>query len=185
MSSGRPGAAAMATSVLTKSSRVTYPNWLNRSGSLGLDFGPVFADVSGFTRLSDELAKQGRIGSEQVTGILNGAFSELLDVALLDGGDLIHFGGDALFLMFHGEDHAARAARSTFDMRQVLDAYQETDSPVPLSMSMGLASGSILLFLGGATTRYLIATGATVDEMLALEAERSPARSSWRGRPQP
>lgn len=154
----------------------TWQSRPDASGHHTVDGTVLFADVSGFTRLSDELAKQGKIGSEQVTGILNGAFSELLDVALLDGGDLIHFGGDALFLMFHGEGHAPRAARSAFDMRQVLDAYQQTDSPVPLSMSMGLASGPILLFLGGATTRYLIATGATVDEMLALEAEAQPGQ---------
>jgi len=134
----------------------------------------LFADVSGFTRLSDELARRGKIGSEQVTGILNGAFTELLDVAMLDGGDLLHFGGDALFLMFHGEGHAPRAARSAFDMRHALEAYQRTSSPVPLSMSMGLASGPILLFLTGATSRYIVAAGATVDDMLAMESAADP-----------
>ncbi len=151
--------------------------WQSRPGAgdhTEVDGTVLFADVTGFTRLSDELAKQGTIGSEQVTVVLNNAFTELLDVAGLDGGDLIHFGGDALFLLFHGDGHAGRAARSAFDMRDALDTYQATASPVPLTMSMGLASGSIRMLLAGGTTRYLIATGATVDDMLTMEAAADP-----------
>ncbi|CAN5510262.1 MAG: hypothetical protein ACR2JP_01905 [Acidimicrobiia bacterium] len=41
-------------------------------------------------------------------------------------------------------------------------------------MSMGLASGPILLFLTGATSRYIVAAGATVDDMLAMESAAGP-----------
>ncbi len=130
----------------------------------------LFADISGFTRLSDELAMHGTIGSEELTIVLNQAFTEQLDVAGRLGGDLLHFGGDALFLLFRGPDHAPRAARAAFQMRNALDAFQATTSPVPLTMSMGLASGAVDVYLAGADPRFLVATGPTVDTMLAMEA---------------
>ena len=129
----------------------------------------LFADISGFTTLSEQLATRGRIGSEHVTDVLNGAFSELLDVAALDGGDLLSFGGDALLLMFHGNQHAERAAHSAFEMRAALDEYQETSSPVPLAISIGVASGTIALFLAGSTSRELIAAGPVVDDLVEIE----------------
>ncbi len=34
----------------------------------------VFADVSGFTRLTEMLAAQGRVGAEEMAAIINGTF---------------------------------------------------------------------------------------------------------------
>ena len=135
----------------------------------------LFADVTGFTRLSDELAKQGTIGSEQVTVVLNNAFTELLDVAGLDGGDLIHFGGDALFLLFHGDGHAGRAARSAFDMRDALDSlpgHRQPGARSPCRWASPPARSGCCW--PGPPPRYLVATGATVDAMLAMEAAAEP-----------
>ncbi len=137
---------------------------------LTLDGTLLFADISGFTSLSEELARQGKIGSEEVTAVLNGAFSELLDVASLDGGDLLKFGGDALLLLFTGSDHAGRAARSAFDMRDALDDFQSASSPVPLAMSMGLASGSIACVLAGSASREMIVAGETAWAVVDMEA---------------
>lgn len=130
----------------------------------------MMADVSGFTRLSEELAHKGKVGSEEVTRVLNGAFSELLDVASLDGGDLLKFGGDALLHLFTGPDHAARAARSAFDMRDALEEFQSTKSPVPLAMSMGMASGTMQLFLAGGSSSELLIAGHAATEAVNMEA---------------
>src|SRR5919107_69628 len=80
----------------------------------------VFADVSGFTRLSEQLARAGREGAEQLTDAIGGCFSTLLGVAYANGGSLLKFGGDALLLLFEDEDHAARACRSAAGMRRAL-----------------------------------------------------------------
>lgn len=136
---------------------------------LEVDGTLVFADISGFTHLSEQLAAKGREGSEEVTRVLNGAFSEMLDVALLDGGDLLKFGGDALLHLFTGDEHAARAARSAFDMRDALEEFQDSSSPVPLSMSVGVASGSIEFLLAGGTNKELIVAGPTASDVVAME----------------
>lgn len=57
----------------------------------------VFADVSGFTPLTERFARLGREGSEKLTELLNELFGPTLDAALQRrGGDLLSFGGDAL-----------------------------------------------------------------------------------------
>ena len=78
----------------------------------------MFIDVSGFTKLSERLARRGgREGAEQLADAIGGCFEPLLTVAYAHGGALLKFGGDALLLLFEGEAHVARACRSAVDMR--------------------------------------------------------------------
>ena len=72
----------------------------------------VFGDVSGFTKMSERLARHGKVGAEEVADAINACFEELLGVAYQCGGNLLKFGGDALLLLFTGEDHATRAAHA-------------------------------------------------------------------------
>ena len=72
----------------------------------------VFADVSGFTRLSERLARLGAEGAERISEAIGTSFTSLLAVAYANGGGLLKFGGDALLLFFEGDDaRRARAAR--------------------------------------------------------------------------
>src|SRR4051812_40770829 len=66
----------------------------------------VFADISGFTRLSERLARSGREGAEELADAIGGCLSALLAVAHANGGELLKIAGDALLLLFEGEDHA-------------------------------------------------------------------------------
>ena len=69
----------------------------------------AFVDISGFTTLTERLAVKGKVGAEELDDILNAVFEELLSVAYDDGAGLIKWGGDAVLLLFDGDDHAARA----------------------------------------------------------------------------
>jgi len=73
----------------------------------------VFVDISGFTQLSERLARKGREGAEQITEAIGGSFESVLFVAYENGGSLLKFGGDALLLWFEGDGHAGRACRAT------------------------------------------------------------------------
>src|SRR6266436_3235036 len=90
--------------------------WLEIEGSL------AFVDISGFTAMSEQLSSLGRAGAEEVTDVMNTTFAALLDVAYAEGGGLLKFGGDALLLLYEGDDHARRAARAAFEMRRTLRA---------------------------------------------------------------
>ena len=72
----------------------------------------VFVDISGFTKLSEKLAKVGKEGAEEITDAIEACFTELLAVAYANGGSLLKFGGDALLLLFEEDDHVASACRA-------------------------------------------------------------------------
>src|SRR4030095_11670662 len=77
----------------------------------------AFVDVSGFTALSEQLARKGREGAEQITEVIGRVFESMLAVAYESGGSLLKFGGDALLLWFGREGHHAPGARGTGAVR--------------------------------------------------------------------
>ena len=60
----------------------------------------LFADVSGFTAMSESLARLGKEGAEELTRVLNGYFAAMIDVVYAYGGQVIKFGGDAITCAF-------------------------------------------------------------------------------------
>jgi class 3 adenylate cyclase len=55
-----------------------------------LDATVVFVDISGFTKLSERLARRGgREGAEQLADAIEGCFERLLRVAYANGGSLL------------------------------------------------------------------------------------------------
>ena len=79
----------------------------------------VFADISGFTTLTEKLARRGKVGSEEMGDILNHVFGELLDSAYQYGAELLKWGGDAVLLLFRGEQHPLLAAAAAHRMQAV------------------------------------------------------------------
>jgi class 3 adenylate cyclase/tetratricopeptide (TPR) repeat protein len=116
------------------------------SGSL------AFVDISGFTRLTEQLARQGKVGAEEMSDILSATFAALLTEARDDGADLVKWGGDAMLLLFQGPDHAARAARASHRMRAmlaVIGRIRTASVNISLRMSVGVHSGDFDFFLVG------------------------------------
>jgi hypothetical protein len=119
----------------------------------------VFADISGFTQLSEQLARKGREGAEQITDTIGGSFASILKVAYENGASLLKFGGDALLLWFDGEGHAGRACRAAVMMRQVLHdvgRIELPDAKVTLQMSQGVHSGQFHFFAVGTSHLELL-----------------------------
>ena len=77
-----------------------------------VDGSLVFVDISGFTALTERLARKGKIGAELMRDTLDGVFTALLDEAYDWGAGLLKWGGDALLLLFDGPDHERRACRA-------------------------------------------------------------------------
>jgi class 3 adenylate cyclase/tetratricopeptide (TPR) repeat protein len=148
---------------------VTSPaaRWQDVEGSI------VFVDISGFTKMSERLARQGKAGAEEVTDVLGPVFARLLAVAYGNGGGLIKFGGDALLLLFTGPDHAGHAARSAHGMRRELREIGNIPTSagsVRLRMSVAVNSGVFQMFLVGSSHRELVITGPATTETVALES---------------
>ena len=133
----------------------------------------VFVDISGFTKMSERLARHGKVGAEEVTDVLGAVFTKLLAVAYGEDGSLLKFGGDALLLWFVGEGHAIRAATAAHGMRATLRSIGKLDTTagkVVLRMSVGVNSGDFHFFLVGETHRELIVTGPAASRTVDMES---------------
>jgi class 3 adenylate cyclase/tetratricopeptide (TPR) repeat protein len=132
----------------------------------------LFADITGFTKLSERLARRGREGAEELTQAIDTTFGALLDVADRNGGDLLKHSGDALLLLFEGDGHVARACDSASGMRRALrevGRLRTSAGPATLRMSQGIHSGEFHLFLVGESHRELLLTGQGATAVVAME----------------
>jgi class 3 adenylate cyclase/tetratricopeptide (TPR) repeat protein len=137
-----------------------------------LDATCCFVDISGFTALSERLARRGRIGAEELTEVLNHVFSRMLGVAYSKGGALLKFGGDALLLAFTRDDHATLAAQAAVAMRAALREARTLPTSVGsvnLKMSVGVHSGSFHLFRVGSSHQELLISGPAASTTTRME----------------
>jgi class 3 adenylate cyclase/tetratricopeptide (TPR) repeat protein len=143
------------------------------SGYLELDGTLMSADLSGFTNLSERLARLGREGAEVLTEVLNNCFDRMIGVVTRDGGDILKFGGDALLMLYTGPQHTARACRSALAMRALIaePVVAPSGARVKLRISQGIHSGTFGLFVATGGHAELIVTGPGTTETVRCEGE--------------
>ena len=145
------------------------PQWIvSQEGSL------LFADVSGFTRMSEGLARIGKEGAEILTGIINRYFGAMLDIARSHGGDNLKFGGDALLILFLGEGHATRAVASGLAMLKATKGFPAArvgPDRIRLGMSAGVHSGNFWFASAGVPGNRMqhFVLGREVNRVAAVE----------------
>jgi class 3 adenylate cyclase/tetratricopeptide (TPR) repeat protein len=133
----------------------------------------VLTDISGFTRLSERLARRGREGAEELAEAIEASFAPLVAVGYALGGDLLKFGGDALLMLFEGERHVERACLAAAGMRRELRAaggLTTSAGRVRLGVSQGVHAGPVHLFVVGASHRQLVVAGPAATAVARLEA---------------
>jgi class 3 adenylate cyclase/tetratricopeptide (TPR) repeat protein len=141
-----------------------------------LEGSMVFVDISGFTAMSERLAKHGKLGAEELTAVIAATFGELLGAAYSFGASLLKFGGDALLLFFSGDGHAPRACAAARAMQQRLDEVGvcfTSAGKVTLRMSVGIHSGMFDFFLVGGSHRELIVSGPAATRTVEMESAAS------------
>jgi class 3 adenylate cyclase len=145
----------------------------------------LFADISGFTALTEHLAQQGPAGAEVLTRELNTYFGRLIDLITIHGGDVIKFAGDALTVVWPvapashldalplAADYAAACALA---IQAALRDYQTRDGQT-LAVRMGLGVGDItLMHLGGIYGRWeFVITGPPLSQVGQAEARAQPS----------
>jgi class 3 adenylate cyclase len=132
----------------------------------------LFADISGFTPLTEALAARGAEGTEELTQLLNDYFWHMIALIEAQGGEVVKFSGDALTALFSAEREglgtaARRAQQAAQDMQSATggtpcnDAIhsgmtlQTSIGPVELAMKIGIGAGEILaLHVGGISGRW-------------------------------
>jgi len=128
----------------------------------------VFADVSGFTAMSEKM------DPEHVLGIMNGCFEGLVEAVERHGGVVDKFIGDCVMAVFGvpaaHQDDAARAVRACREMFDYLEQYNHSLSR-PLGLSVGINYGPLVAgYLGSKLRMDYTVMGATVNLAQRLEA---------------
>lgn len=140
-----------------------------------LDGTLMSADISGFTALSERLARGGREGAEQLTALVNDCFAPMIESCARHGGDVVKFGGDALLVWFAGEAHALRACRAAIEMRRVFRTPRHTadGARAKLAVSIGVHTGEHAFFAVRNGHIELVVTGPGATATVDAEAEAS------------
>ncbi|MCB0172011.1 MAG: tetratricopeptide repeat protein [Anaerolineae bacterium] len=144
----------------------------------------LFADVSGFTPLTEALAQRGARGPEELTTLLNQYFTRMIDLIEAEGGEVVKFAGDAVMVLFPagGEPlgYAVRRAAQAADAMQMamteFAQLQTSAGPVALGMKVGLGAGEVLVMqVGGVLDRWEYVIAGDVLRQVA-EAEKQAER---------
>ncbi len=145
-----------------------------------IDAAVLFADVSGFTAMSESLAQLGKEGAEELTRVLNEYFTTMIDVVDSYGGDVIKFGGDSITCMFathEGRDlHSALSCAMKMQEKMAdFQAVETRGGVFRLQMKIGISAGRVLSLITGDPgmgLEYVLA-GCPLDRMADAEHHAS------------
>ena len=130
----------------------------------------LFADLSGFTAMSEKLGTLGRLGGEKLADIMNRCFDSLLGLVFASDGDVIKFGGDAFLALFTGVDDASRAYNCSCNLINWIAENGNISTPAgefSLGIHAGISKGSIYnLYIGSKRKEHLFC-GQTVENAYA------------------
>ncbi len=141
-----------------------------------LDGTLLFADISGFTAMSERLSTLGREGAEQITDLVNRYFSAMLEVIFSYGGDLFKFGGDALLAFFPDVEgkESVNALCAAWEMQRAMAAFHRVETSLgtfPLRMKIGMHAGAVFAArVGNEHGREFIVTGPAVNATARAES---------------
>lgn len=148
----------------------------------------LFADISGFTPLTEMLARVlgPKRGAEELTVYLNQIYDALIAEVHRFGGSVIGFSGDAITCWFDNQPEGiqlpeaiepapARATASGLAMQGVMQQFANLSIPsggtVALAMKAAVATGAVRRFVIG-DPNYLVMdvmAGATLERLAAGE----------------
>jgi len=150
----------------------------------------LFADITNFTALADQISQPGVVASEQLAALLNSCFSRLIDIIEAHGGEVTKFAGDALIALWPVPDNvvrlgseahssllnmALRAARCSLDIQESLTANPVFEG-TELSLQLGLGAGDVYsIHLGGILNRWeFLLSGSPLAQMSLAKEQALP-----------
>ena len=140
----------------------------------------LFADLSGFTQLTQALANAygPSRGAEELTRYLAKAYEALIGASHTQRGTTIGFSGDAITCWFDGDDGRA-AVEAGFAMQQALasvPAATAGTSRVQLRVKVAIVAGAARrMLVGDPSIQWIDAlAGRTIDRLAAMEKLARP-----------
>lgn len=145
----------------------------------------LFADISGFTALTEALTQRDPTGAEELTRLLNAYFTQLIEIITNHGGDIVKFLGDGLIAIWGAEAEGPalttlRAVQCGLGVKMMMtpDAWhvQEVALSALPQMRIGIATGEVtLMHLGGVFGRWeLLITGDPITDVGRAQRQAQP-----------
>ena len=136
----------------------------------------LFADISGFTKLSEKFSKKGRRGPEFLAFCLNRYMELLINIIGKNGGDIFKFAGDALLVIWpasENNDLEEYSVRAFHCAKQIQKKLNNLDMGIGnrLCVKVGLGIGECSIFYVGGTfkrSEYLI-VGSAMKQACSAE----------------
>jgi adenylate cyclase len=136
----------------------------------------LFADISGFTPLTEALARElgPQRGSEEITRHLNLVYDAVIAEVHAHGGSVIGFSGDAITCWFD-QDNGLRATACGLAMQQAMARFAQVAAPsgttITLTMKTSVACGPARRFLVGNPEQWLVEVlaGETLDRLAQVD----------------
>ncbi len=139
----------------------------------------LFADISGFTDLTERLGRKGPAGTEELSSILNSYFSRLLGLVSAHGGDTLKMAGDGLVVTWEatGPDRAREVVIRAVQCAEEIQRDSSSASPGSrLTVRIGIGFGETHIFyVGGLFNRWeLIPIGEPLRQMGIAQSRAKP-----------
>ncbi|XP_039261780.2 adenylate cyclase type 10-like [Styela clava] len=135
----------------------------------------LFADVSGFTALTEKYTQSSEKGTDALTVTLNAYIGKIVQNILQLGGDILKFAGDAILAVWKVTERRylcyaiSQAVRCSLNIQEKCD-NQMTDVGVKLRVKIAISAGKIYsTFVGNEACRYFVMAGRPVGEVNAAE----------------
>ena len=151
------------------------------SGVERFEAAVLFADISGFTTLTERLAVLGSAGTEQLSVALNAYFGRLIGLIAEYGGDVVKMAGDALIAAWRAtadDPLGASTARASLCGLALQAASRDHTAAqgVKLTCKVGIAAGPVALLLVGGerNRREWLLSGAPLVRMGEAEHRARP-----------
>ncbi|CAK8694937.1 unnamed protein product [Clavelina lepadiformis] len=135
----------------------------------------LFADVSGFTALTEKYTMSSEKGTDALTVTLNDYIGKIVQNILQAGGDVLKFAGDAILAVWKVKErqdiaHAvSQAAKCSLAIQDKCD-NQSTDVGVKLRVKIAISAGKIYAtFVGNNESCHFVMAGRPVREVNAAE----------------
>ena len=152
------------------------------TGGAFWDGSLLFADLSGFTALSERLSVLGRQGAEEVSAVVNRLFAALIAEIYAHQGALLKFGGDAITAFFDteaiGSAHASAATAAALAMQRRMDEFVGLETRAgtfTLRLRVGVHSGRVFAAeVGDESHIELVVTGTEVNRVAMAQEIAAP-----------
>ncbi len=135
----------------------------------------MFADISGFTSLTESLMKEGKYGAEILSNMLNDLFKKIENAVYSNRGYISSFAGDAFTGIFKSTDNAINAGIMIQLIFSEFKSANIKKESIKLSIKVGIAYGNISWGIPGKKNRYsFFFKGKAISKAAECESVCSP-----------